>query len=114
MIPPRDAWFRLRARSLDVAATRPRARMFHTTGAKPGARWQKVMYVRQSYPDNHVDETFLASLVTNGARGVSMRTPPSRSAGRMPAKSPQPSMPRCDCPFRRVQPTSSRTSSGSW
>lgn len=38
---------------------------FHTTGSKPGARWQKVLYVRQPYADNHVDETFLASLVTN-------------------------------------------------
>jgi len=38
---------------------------FHTRGAKPGARWQKVLYVRQPYADNHVDETFLASLVTN-------------------------------------------------
>lgn len=38
---------------------------FHMQGAKPGARWQKVMFVRQPYADNHVDETFLASLVTN-------------------------------------------------
>lgn len=38
---------------------------FHTRGAKLGARWQKVLYVRQPYADNHVDETFLASLVTN-------------------------------------------------
>lgn len=28
-------------------------------------RWQKVLYQRQPFPDNHVDDTFLASLVTN-------------------------------------------------
>ncbi|RYG50692.1 hypothetical protein EON67_04800, partial [archaeon] len=30
-------------------------------------RWQKVLYVKQPFPDNHVDESFLASLVTNGS-----------------------------------------------
>lgn len=28
-------------------------------------QWKKVLYERQTYPDNHVDETFMASLVTN-------------------------------------------------
>lgn len=38
---------------------------YHTRGSRAGARWQKVLFVRQPYPDNHIDETFLASLVTN-------------------------------------------------
>ena len=29
-------------------------------------RWRKVLWEAQEFPDNHVDATFLASLVTNG------------------------------------------------
>ena len=35
---------------------------------EPDAAWEKVLFLRQDYPDNHVDDSFLASLVTNGAR----------------------------------------------
>jgi phosphatidylinositol N-acetylglucosaminyltransferase subunit C len=36
-------------------------------GAKDHKRWRKVLWDEQRFPDNHVDATFLASLVTNGA-----------------------------------------------
>lgn len=32
---------------------------------EPQGRWLKALYKRQPFPDNHVDGTFLASLVTN-------------------------------------------------
>ncbi len=28
--------------------------------------WKRVLYEKQAYPDDHVDDTFLESLVTNG------------------------------------------------
>jgi len=28
--------------------------------------WKRVLYEKQGYPDDHVDDTFLESLVTNG------------------------------------------------
>ena len=29
-------------------------------------RWKRVLYEKQGFPDDHVDDTFLQSLVTNG------------------------------------------------
>jgi hypothetical protein len=48
-----------------AAPAAPPQRTFVQTGNRLGARWQKVLFAKQSYADNHVDETFLASLVTN-------------------------------------------------
>ena len=34
-------------------------------GGTDSKKWEKVLYKRQPYPDNYVDTTFLASLITN-------------------------------------------------
>jgi hypothetical protein len=36
------------------------------SGSSIVGEWQKALYLRQPFADNHVAETFLASLVTNG------------------------------------------------
>jgi phosphatidylinositol glycan class C protein len=58
-----STFFAPAAQTVPLSAAPPPG--FHTTGSRLGARWQKVLYVRQPYADNHVDDTFLASLVTN-------------------------------------------------
>jgi len=40
----------------------------------PPARWRKVLYVQQPYPDNHIDESFLDELQRNGTP----KAPPAR------------------------------------
>jgi phosphatidylinositol glycan class C protein len=37
----------------------------NTTNIGPKARWQKLLYIQQDYPDNYVDETFLEELQKN-------------------------------------------------
>jgi len=45
--------------------------------------WKRVLYEKQGYPDDHVDDTFLESLVTNGktflGAAKSMSSPLCRS-----------------------------------
>jgi len=37
----------------------------NTINIGPKARWQKLLYIQQDYPDNYVDETFLEELQKN-------------------------------------------------
>ena len=37
------------------------------TDGAPICQWEKILYKRQAFPDNYVDESFLESLVTNAS-----------------------------------------------
>ena len=65
---------------------------------EPDAAWEKVLYQRQDYPDNHVDDSFLASLVTNGA-------PRSHAAARiLSILLPSPTLLSLPLPAANIQP----------
>lgn len=61
-----DSSENLRGDSRD--GTGSRGRGGETDGCRPGERppWKNILYKRQPYPDNHVPQSFLEKLVTNG------------------------------------------------
>jgi hypothetical protein len=48
----------------------------HVCQRSPGNLWRKALYVKQQFEDNHVPDSFLQELVTNGT--LVMHTDPNR------------------------------------
>lgn len=45
----------------------------HRTHRQSHKKWRRVLYEKQDYPDDYLDDTFLASLVTNGKQAMNIK-----------------------------------------